>query len=174
MFAHFALPDLGTVARRTTTAALILGVAAVVAGFSLGHWLLGLGGAIGIGLGALNFHMAGAAVIKVSASGSENTKRPIAMNTLFRMGVVTVIAFGLFFLSAPLGFGVLGGVALFQIMLLANVARAMTKFGPMTNPADLPVIDADAVESDGAPSPAAPAGGGTPTTRPTDPFRRSA
>ncbi|MDA8342529.1 MAG: hypothetical protein M0007_09950 [Actinomycetota bacterium] len=162
MFAHFALPDLGTVARRTTTAALVLGVAALVAGFGLGHWLLGLGGAVGIGLGTLNFHMAGAAVIKVSAAGGENTKRPIAMNTLFRMGVVTVVAFGLFFLSAPLGFGVLGGVALFQIMLLANVARAMTKFGPMVDPAEAPVIDADAVDT-----------GGT-VPAPTDPSRRSA
>jgi hypothetical protein len=58
-------------------------------------------------------------------SGNPDTRRPLALNTLGRMGVITVIAFGLVFLSRPLGFGTLVGLAAFQFTLLSNVVVAM-------------------------------------------------
>jgi len=49
------------------------------------------------------------------------------MNTLGRMGAITVVALGLVFVSHQLGFGVLLGLAVFQFMLLANVTVAMLR-----------------------------------------------
>ncbi len=144
MFAHFELPNLPEVSRRTVTATLVVGVAALVAAFSFDHLLVGVGACIGLGLGTLNFRMIGMSVDKVSAMDIDNPKRPLAVNTLGRMGVITVIALGLCLISKPLGFGVLGGLAMFQIILIANVARSMAKAGPMTSVDD--VINANVID----------------------------
>ncbi len=144
MFAHFSLPNVGEVARRTTGAALVVGVAGLVAAVSFGYLLVGIGGCIGLALGLLNFRLIGVSVDKVTAMDVDNPKRPLAVNTLGRMGVITVIALGLCFVSKPLGFGVLGGLAVFQILLIANVARSMAKSGPMTSVDD--IINANVVD----------------------------
>jgi hypothetical protein len=144
MFAHFTLPDVGDVARRTTGGALILGVAGLVAAVSFGYLLVGLGACIGLAMGLVNFRLVGVSVDKVTAMDVDNPKRPLAVNTLGRMGIITVIALGLCFVSKPLGFGVLGGLALFQVLLIVNVARSMAKSGPMTSVDD--VINANVVD----------------------------
>jgi uncharacterized membrane protein required for colicin V production len=144
VFAHFSLPNVGDVARRTTGSALVVGVAGLVAAVSFGYLLVGLGGCIGLALGLLNFRLIGVSVDKVTAMDVDNPKRPLAVNTLGRMGVITVIALGLCFVSKPLGFGVLGGLAAFQIILVANFARSMAKAGPMTSVDD--IINANVVD----------------------------
>ena len=154
MFAHFSLPNLPEVSRRTLGATLVFGAAALVAAFSFGYLLVGVGACIGLGMGTLNFRLIGVSVDKVTAMDVDDPKRPLAVNTLGRMGVITVIALGLTFLSKPLGFGVLGGLAAFQIILIANVARSMAKSGPMTSVDD--VINANVIdENEPVVSPAA-------------------
>jgi hypothetical protein len=149
MFAHFSLPNVPDVARRTVSSALIVGVAALVACVSFGHLLLGVGACIGLGLGTFNFRMIGNSVAKVSAREEENKRRPLALNTLGRMGIITVVTIGLLLVNASLGFGILGGLAVFQIILLANVARSMAKSGPMSSVDD--VITANVVEDNSGP-----------------------
>ncbi len=159
MFAHFSLPNVPDVARRTVSTALVVGVAALVACVAFGQPLLGLGACIGLGLGTLNFRMIGNSVARVSVREEANRRRPLALNTLGRMGIITVVTIGLLFVSASLGFGVLGGLAVFQVILLANVARSMAKAGPMTSVDD--VISANVVEDSIRPEP-------RPLTRPAD------
>ncbi|MGH9081519.1 MAG: ATP synthase subunit I [Acidimicrobiales bacterium] len=144
MFAHFSLPNVPDVARRTVSTVLVAGVAALVACIAFGQPLLGLGACIGLGLGTLNFRMVGNSVTRVSARPDANTRRPLALNTMGRMGIITVVTIGLLFVSPSLGFGVLGGLAIFQIILLVNVARSMAKAGPMTSVDE--VISANVVE----------------------------
>lgn len=123
---------------------LVVGVAALVACIAFGAPLLGLGACIGLGLGTLNFRMIGNSVARVSARPEGNTRRPLAMNTMGRMGIITVVTIGLLFVSPDLGFGVLAGLAVFQVVLLANVARSMAKAGPMSSVDE--VISANVVE----------------------------
>lgn len=144
MFAHFSLPSVPDVARRTISAALVVGVAALVACVSFGKPLVGVGACVGLGLGTLNFRMIGNSVARVSTRPDANRRRPLALNTLSRMGIITVVTIGLLFVSAELGFGVLAGLAAFQVILLANVARSMAKAGPMTSVED--VINANVVD----------------------------
>ncbi len=141
MFAHFSLPNVPDVARRTVSMVLVVGVAAVVACVSFGQPLLALGAAIGLGLGTLNFRMIGNSVARVSASGAANKRRPLAVNTFGRLAIITVVTLGLMTFSHELGFGILAGLAVF---LLANVARSMAKAGPMTSVED--VINANVVD----------------------------
>ncbi|MGH9097444.1 MAG: hypothetical protein ACRDWB_08470 [Acidimicrobiales bacterium] len=141
MFAHFSLPDIPAVSRRTVTAALIIGVAGLVGCISFGKPLIGLGACIGLTLGTLNFRLVGASVIKVGKREDENKRRPLALNTVGRLGVISVITIGLLLLSFQLGFGVLSGLAVFQLVLLANVARSMMKFGPQGDGLDVSLLD---------------------------------
>jgi hypothetical protein len=142
MFARFSLPDIPAVSRRTVTAALILGVAGLVGCISFGKPMIGVGACIGLALGTLNFRLVGASVIKVGKREDENKRRPLALNTVGRLGVISVITIGLLLLSFQLGFGVLSGLAVFQLVLLANVARSMMKFGPQGDGMDVPLLDA--------------------------------
>ncbi|HEV3265403.1 MAG TPA: hypothetical protein VG014_07755 [Acidimicrobiales bacterium] len=142
MFARFSLPDIPAVSRRTVTAALIIGVAGLVGCISFGKPMIGLGACIGLALGTLNFRLVGASVIKVGKREDENKRRPLALNTVGRLGVISVITIGLLLLSFQLGFGVLSGLAVFQLVLLANVARSMMKFGPQGDGLDVPLLDA--------------------------------
>ncbi|MDA8274143.1 MAG: hypothetical protein M0029_02040 [Actinomycetota bacterium] len=144
MFAHFSLPDVPAVSRRTTTAALVIGVAALVAFVSFGKPLIGVGACIGLALGTLNFRMVGASVVKVSQREEENKRRPLAMNTMGRLSVISVVALALLFVSFDLGFGVLGGLAVFQLTLLVNVARSMARMGPAPESVGSDVIEATA------------------------------
>lgn len=141
MFARFSLPDIPAVSRRTVTAALIIGVAGLVGCISFGKPMIGLGACIGLALGTLNFRLVGASVVKVGKREDENKRRPLALNTVGRLGVISVITIGLLLLSFQLGFGVLSGLAVFQLVLLANVARSMMKFGPQGDGLDVSLLD---------------------------------
>jgi hypothetical protein len=144
VFAHFSLPNVPDVARRTVSTVLVVGIAALVACIAFGQPLLGVGACIGLALGILNFRMIGNSVARVSARQDAKTRRPLALNTMGRMGIITVVTIGLLFVSPSLGFGVLGGLAVFQLILLVNVARSMAKAGPMTSVDE--VISANVVE----------------------------
>ncbi len=148
MFAHFELPDIGEVSRRTVAASLIVGVASLVAALSFGHLLVGVGACIGLALGTINYRLVGVSVDKVAATGTDNPKRPLAANTMGRLALVTVIALGLAFIDKGLGFGTLAGLAVFQFLLIFNVARSMAKAGPAPEQEELvdgPIIDSNAV-----------------------------
>jgi O-antigen/teichoic acid export membrane protein len=129
IFANFALPDLARVSRRTMLSALVIGVVGLVASLALNAALTGLGLCIGLGLGIFNFRLIQRSVVKVGLSENENHRRPLATNTVIRLGIISVIALGLLFLSFDLGLGVMAGLALFQLVLLGNVARSMFKMG---------------------------------------------
>jgi hypothetical protein len=148
MFARFSLPNIPAVSRRTVTAALVIGVAALVGCISFAKPLLGVGACIGLALGTINFRLVGSSVTKVGARQDENKKRPLALNTLGRLGAVSVVAIGLLLLSFQLGFGILVGLAVFQFVLLVNVARSMMKFGQAA--ADGDFIDAEVLDGDAA------------------------
>jgi len=127
VFSHFSLPQISTVARRTALAALGIGTVALVALVLLGYGLVGVGVCAGLAMALGNFRMISRATVKASTKGREDNRRPLAMNTLGRLAVISVIALGFVFLSRPFGFGILVGLAVFQFLLLANVVLAMLR-----------------------------------------------
>jgi O-antigen/teichoic acid export membrane protein len=129
MFANFALPDLIRVSRRTMVSTIIFGVIGLIACLALGAPLTGLGLCIGLGLGIFNFRLIQRSVVKVGQREDENHRRPLATNTVIRLGAISVVALGLLFLSFDLGLGVMAGLAIFQFLLLLNVARSMFTMG---------------------------------------------
>lgn len=130
MLDRFALPDVVRVSRRTVLGSLAGGVVGLVACLWFDQPWAGLGLCVGLALGISNFRMVQRSVRKVGERMPTNRRRPLAANTLGRMAVITVAALGLLLLLPPLGFGLLGGLALFQALLLANVTRSMLSSRP--------------------------------------------
>jgi hypothetical protein len=148
MFDKFSLPDLARVSRRTVLGALIVGLLGLVITIVLNAPLVGLGLCLGLALGLLNFRMVQRSVAKIGARGDENHRRPLALNTLARLALVSVIALGLLFVSFDLGLGVMGGLAAFEFLLLLNVARSMMRMGGSL----LAVTDGDGIDVDPRPA----------------------
>jgi hypothetical protein len=131
VFDQVSIPDIARVGRRTMVSAVIVAVVALGVGLVLNYPLAGVGACVGMGLGMLNFRMITASVLRVGRRADANKRRPLALNTLSRLAAISLVTLGLLFLSFQLGFGVLGGLALFQVLLLANTTRAMFAAGQM-------------------------------------------
>ena len=129
MFDRLQLPDVAVVARRTMLGALVVGVLGLVALLFFNQTWAALGLCIGIGLGIGNFRLIVRSVVKVGNRAGDNKRRPLALNTLGRLGIMTAIALVLAWMTPPLGNGIIGGIAVFQFLLLANVTRSMLKAG---------------------------------------------
>lgn len=129
MFERFSLPDVAAVSRRTVLGAIVTGVVGIVLCLLFNQPWAAVGLGLGLGLGIFNFRLIQRSVVKVGERMDQRHRRPLALNTLSRMMLITVVALGLLFVEAPLGFGLLGGLALFQLLLLLNVTRSMLKMG---------------------------------------------
>ena len=129
MFERLQLPDVAAVARRTMLGALAVGVLGLVVLLLFSQTWAALGLCVGIALGIGNFRLIVRSVLKVGRRADANKRRPLAMNTLGRLMTMTVIALALAWVEPPLGLGIIGGLALFQFLLLANVTRSMLKAG---------------------------------------------
>ena len=104
VFSHFSLPQISAVARRTALAALVVGVGALAILVLLGYPLVGLGVCLGMAMALANFRLIAASTVKASASENADKRRPLVMNTLGRLGVISIIALGLTLLQRQLGF----------------------------------------------------------------------
>src|SRR5271165_1085748 len=119
------LPELSRMLRRTVYASVGVGVVALGVLVLVGYPLVGLGICIGLGLGLVNIRLVMATVSKLNASGQAKIKGPMAMNTLVRLGLTTVVALGLILVLLQLGMGVLGGIAAFYFLFLLSLLRSL-------------------------------------------------
>jgi hypothetical protein len=124
-----SLPQISRAARRTALSAVAFGIVALVVLLLTGYGLAGVGVCIGLALGLANFRFTGAAAAKAVRAERASNRRPLALNTLARLSVVTVIAVGVLLLDTQLGFGLLIGLAVFQFILLVNMAVSMLRDG---------------------------------------------
>ena len=131
LFEHLPLPEVSRLLRRTAISALGVGIVAIVVAVVLSHPFMGLGACIGLALGLGNIRLITRSVARVSASGTEHPRRALAAKTLYRLGLTTLIVIGLLFASVQLGFGTAGGLALFYLLLIANLVRVLLQQGPI-------------------------------------------
>lgn len=109
--------------------ALVAGVIGLVVALLLSQPWVAVGLCIGLALGIGNFRLIILAVVRAGRRAGANKRRPLAMNTLSRLMLLTVVCLVIAWFKFPLGAGIIGGLALFQFLLLFNVARAMLKAG---------------------------------------------
>lgn len=118
--------------RRTVFAALGVGVAALVALGLLGYVLAGVGACIGLSLGIANIRLVMATASRLNSSGISQVKKPLALSTLWRLGLTTVIVIALAVVDLPLGMGAIGGIAVFYLLFVASLVLTLLRQGAVT------------------------------------------
>jgi len=117
--ASFVLPSVVFRPVRLAIVVAILFTVAVVLAYLAGATMFGVYLGIGLTLGLAN-----ALLVRWSVSSITATEHPMksrmALNSASRLLIITVIALVIAFVFRPYGFGVLFGLALFQVVLVLS------------------------------------------------------
>jgi hypothetical protein len=136
LFEQFSIPEIARLLRRAVFGAIGIGVVALVVSAILGHVFAGVGVSIGLVIGLVNIRMVTRSISKIAASNVEKPKRVIASRALYRLIGTTAVVIGMMFISTTLGIATAGGIALFYLVLVANLVREL--LGGMTQPGVTP------------------------------------
>jgi hypothetical protein len=112
--------------KRLLIVASVLGLVGLIVCSLLGHYIAGLTLCVGIALGFVNTRLTLSAAARFSEA-KDSSKRPIIFGSLQRLALITVIGLAISWWLRPDGIGVLGGLALFQVLLLGNTSSALRR-----------------------------------------------
>jgi hypothetical protein len=130
-----ASPDLGPATfgrvlrdqRKTISVAIVLAGAAYWVLGQLGEWTLAGCIAGGVGLGLLNHLVTEFWLLRIITSGEQPTRNKLAMSTLVRLLVLSVVAVGIAVWFWPDGIGLLLGLAVFRLIALVMTGLPLLK-----------------------------------------------
>lgn len=112
--------------RRPVLIAVAVGIVGLVVCTVLGHPVMGILGVVGLGLGLLNTRLLQKSVAKVIASENPSRKA-VGFSSVPRLMGITAIAVALGIFLRPDGLGVFFGLAVFQVIIVANTAMPVLK-----------------------------------------------
>jgi len=110
--------------------AFVLGAAAVIACTLTGYALAGMFICVGLGLGGWNSRRLWSDTEKLvdgSKTAGEKWRGPAATASAKRLGLITVIAFLVALAYRPLGWTVFIGLLVFQVVLMAALAKPLSR-----------------------------------------------
>ena len=113
--------------KRCAIVCIPLGVVAIGLFALIGHPLAGVLVCVGLALGAANSYLVQRSVVKYATSGGAYGKRRFVGGVFARLGVISAIALTICLLLLPDGLGVLGGLAAFQILMLAAASMPLIR-----------------------------------------------
>lgn len=132
---HSPVHDLGAASlgrvvrdqRKTIVVAFVLAVAAYWVLGQLGEWVLAGCVAGGVALGLANHLVTEFWLLRLITSGEQPTRRKLAMSTLLRLLVLSVVAVGIAAWFWPDGIGLLLGLAVFRLIALVMTGLPLLK-----------------------------------------------
>ena len=104
----------------------VLTAGAMLAAGLAGHLMVGVFFGVGLLLGLLNALLVRRSVESITAQ-EHPLKRSMALNSASRLAVITILGLIVAFAFRPAGLGVLFGLALFQVLLVATTALPVWK-----------------------------------------------
>jgi hypothetical protein len=113
--------------RRTLIAAIVLGGVSLLACSLLTSYAAGLLICVGLALGAYNARMVARGAARAATGGRGYRRRRFVGSALGRLGVITAIALLLLIAVHPGGWGVVVGLALFQLLLVGMAAGPLLR-----------------------------------------------
>jgi hypothetical protein len=105
---------------------IALTAVALVAGGLSGHLMVGVFFGVGLLLGLLNAVLVSRSVASITAK-DHPMKSTMALNSAARLAIITVIGLIIAYIFRPAGLGVVFGLALFQVLLVAATALPVWK-----------------------------------------------
>ncbi|HZU73476.1 MAG TPA: hypothetical protein VE990_11970 [Acidimicrobiales bacterium] len=125
LFEAFPVTEVDAIIRRTLRAAFVVGLLSVAAGIGFGHVLVGPGVCLGLLLAMLNNRLFQASAARLTTAEGTVQRKPFAATVLLRLGAVTLPAILLLWFVRPMGWGVIGGLAVYQFLLLMSSLRSI-------------------------------------------------
>lgn len=128
MVANFPLLGVDLIVRRTIGSSIVLAVVALI-GLSLaGEPWAGAGVVLGLAGAVANHRLFQVSTVHYSDGEGHLARKPYAGSVAARLGGLTLIAFALLYLLRPMGFGMVGGLAAFQLLLMANALGTLWRY----------------------------------------------
>jgi hypothetical protein len=128
MLADFPVLYVDLIVRRTIVSCIALAVVALVIGFAVNQPLAGVGALLGLAAATVNHRVFQVSTVRYSKDDGHMDRRPYVGTVAARLGGITVVAFALLFLVRPMGFGMIGGLVAFQLLLMANALGALWRY----------------------------------------------
>jgi hypothetical protein len=131
MFTDFPVLYVDVIVRRTLGSCIVLAVVVLGLAFFLGQYLAGAGVVLGLAGATVNQRLFQLSTARYSTAEGHLERKPYFGSVAARLGLLTVVAFGLLFLVRPMGFGMVGGLVVFQVLLMANAFGALWRYQRM-------------------------------------------
>lgn len=128
MLTAFPLSEIERVVRRTAIITVVLGVVGSIVTVVVGQPYVPAGLALGIGLAIANHRVFQSSAMRFTTSEGSLSRKPFAGSVALRLGVCTAVAIGLLIVEQPVGWGVVGGLALFQATMLGSAIVALIRY----------------------------------------------
>jgi hypothetical protein len=128
MLADFPVLYVDAIVRRTIVSCGAVAVIALVAAVLLGQPLAGVGAVLGSAAAIGNHRMFQISTARYSKPDGHMDRKPYAGSVAGRLGGITLVAFALLFLVRPMGFGMIGGLVVFQLLLMGNAFGALWRY----------------------------------------------
>jgi hypothetical protein len=124
----FPLAEIERVVRRTAIAAVVIGALGAGIAMLIGQPYFVPGLALGLILAIGNHRVFQSSAMRFTTPEGVVNRKPFAGSVALRLGVCTAIAVGLLIVEQPVGWGVVGGLALFQATMLGNALVALFRY----------------------------------------------
>jgi hypothetical protein len=128
MLADFPVLYVDLIVRRTIASCIVLGVLAVLVGILVGQPLAGVGVLLGLAAATGNHRLFQLSTVRYSRTDGHIERKPYAGSVAGRLGAITIVAFALLYFVRPMGFGMIGGLVAFQVLLMANALAALWRY----------------------------------------------
>jgi hypothetical protein len=131
MLADFPVLYVDVIVRRTIVSSAVLGIAALAATVALNQPLAGAGVVLGLAGALGNHRLFQMSTARYSDTEGHLDRKPYAGSVAARLGALTLVAFALLFLVRPMGFGMVGGLVAFQVLLMLNALGTLWRYQKM-------------------------------------------
>jgi hypothetical protein len=128
MLADFPVLQVDAVVRRTLGSCAVLAVVAFGLTVAFGQVLAGAGVLVGLAGAVANHRLFQISTARYSTPEGHLERKPYTGSVLARLGALTAIAVALLYLARPMGFGMIGGLVAFQVLLMANALGALWRY----------------------------------------------
>ena len=128
ILADFPVLFVDGIVKRALGWCIIIGVVALLVSFFLGQYLAGAGVLLGLAGATVNQRLFQLSTARFSTAEGHLARKPYFGSVAARLGALTAVAFALLFLVRPMGFGMVGGLVAFQVVLMANAFGALLQY----------------------------------------------
>ncbi len=125
LFTSFPVNGVDKVLHRTIFSSAGVVIVGAIVAIVLGQPLVAPGLLLGFVMALVNHRVFQASAMRFTSEEGTVRRKPFAGSVFLRLGACTVVAVVLLVLVRPVGWGVVGGLAVFQALMLFNAVVAL-------------------------------------------------